>query len=1067
MSAAPAVNSGVSNPRKRKSAPGDASSIKAPKKSRSESVKQVSNGNEITLNGEAKAERRRRKQERRQLARERATGADNEKKHVRSDDTVASAVSMQASTSSQERPSVRAERSDRARENHEKGSKARQRREHRAKDGVKREELGQEAAALVPDSATGRKKRKKGSAAAESVALPVDSSDVAAAPTLEVQAHNWSLSTPLAGRFLDQDPVFVKDKQGTSFVVYGTALEVLILSLDTSLVVHTHSAPAGAAVLCFAKDGKDGNIIYIAHSDRSIIRWDWSEDIAESSKVNIQGRINALAVAFTVNQRDEGTLYYLGRNGQSSQISHEENVLHSTEQQLSDMLVLDGGQYILCRGPSVVVLGVKQSRGNDSRTDYSWVNIPLTSTSTCFAARLLPSAGSTKSEAKRKLSLQLAIGNATGQIHLYDLDTSFIYGSGKDRTRLPAPRILHWHREAVSTIKFSQDGTYLISGGTETVLVIWQLETGKKQFLPHLTSAIERLAINANGDRYALLMGDNSVMVLSTAELKAVASIGGLSAAANAQPLVAMIHPTRSQELLITVPSSRSSLHSSHPGPEHSPRPFLQMFSLLHNRHLTRQALTRNNVTDFNLSPEQQPILPPDVKFLAASADGMWLATVDEWMPPASDVRHLASSARKVGMTTYHDTDVQLEREKRREVFLKFWSRSPAEGDAGEGMWTLSTRADAPHARQFGGSEVMGAGRILALAASPVGRGFVTVGEDCSVRFWTPKRRRREKEVLEWGRRWSVQIPLQAALGLDDDASDDTVATRAGVAALAVSDDGSLVAVTLQRHLDEYQSDTTEDGEAVVASNVVHFIDTATGHIAVSKTGLVDDGISALGFMERYLIVISKSETCICDLVQEALISTIPFTDVGKARDTTLPLLAINHTDGTFALVGVARRSIDVYTPREGGCVYHQAFQTRIEAVLSGKGRKGFVAVFEDATIRTCAPRGSKGLSKALARHAASASATSMDVEAAGLDDTAEEVDAAASTTQLLQASDRGSFTASRVPPAEDTEDDRPVVRPEDMAKIFDVGGALPVRKMFREVLGLFARKPLVVAGAL
>ena len=41
-------------------------------------------------------------------------------------------------------------------------------------------------------------------------------------------------------------------------------------------------------------------------------------------------------------------------------------------------------------------------------------------------------------------------------------------------------------------------------------------------------------------------------------------------------------------------------------------------------------------------------------------------------------------------------------------------------------------------------------------------------------------------------------------------------------------------------------------------------------------------------------------------------------------------------------------------------------------------------------------------------------------------------------------------------------EDDRPVVRPEQLSSIFDVGGVAlpPVRDMFRDVVGLFARKP-------
>ena len=34
----------------------------------------------------------------------------------------------------------------------------------------------------------------------------------------------------------------------------------------------------------------------------------------------------------------------------------------------------------------------------------------------------------------------------------------------------------HWHSDVVRALQFSADGSYLLSGGTEGVLVQWQLE---------------------------------------------------------------------------------------------------------------------------------------------------------------------------------------------------------------------------------------------------------------------------------------------------------------------------------------------------------------------------------------------------------------------------------------------------------------------------------------------------------------------------------------------------------------------------------------------------------------
>ncbi|MCL7040811.1 hypothetical protein MKW94_011163 [Papaver nudicaule] len=48
----------------------------------------------------------------------------------------------------------------------------------------------------------------------------------------------------------------------------------------------------------------------------------------------------------------------------------------------------------------------------------------------------------------------------------------------------------HWHQSEVKVLHFSSDGAYLYSGGKEGVLVVWQLDTGKKRFLPRIGSPL-------------------------------------------------------------------------------------------------------------------------------------------------------------------------------------------------------------------------------------------------------------------------------------------------------------------------------------------------------------------------------------------------------------------------------------------------------------------------------------------------------------------------------------------------------------------------------------------------
>src|ERR1700733_11875966 len=71
-------------------------------------------------------------------------------------------------------------------------------------------------------------------------------------------------------------------------------------------------------------------------------------------------------------------------------------------------------------------------------------------------------------------------------------------------------------------------GNYIISGGSETVLVLWQLDTGKQQFLPHMSATIQNIVVSPTGTSYGIQLADNSAMILSTAKLEPTTNISGI-----------------------------------------------------------------------------------------------------------------------------------------------------------------------------------------------------------------------------------------------------------------------------------------------------------------------------------------------------------------------------------------------------------------------------------------------------------------------------------------------------------------------------------------------------------
>ena len=66
----------------------------------------------------------------------------------------------------------------------------------------------------------------------------------------------------------------------------------------------------------------------------------------------------------------------------------------------------------------------------------------------------------------------------------------------------------------------SPDARYLFSGGEEGVLVVWQLGTGLKDFLPRLGAGITYLSSSAKEARVAVTTSDNTVRIINTASMK-------------------------------------------------------------------------------------------------------------------------------------------------------------------------------------------------------------------------------------------------------------------------------------------------------------------------------------------------------------------------------------------------------------------------------------------------------------------------------------------------------------------------------------------------------------------
>uniref|UniRef100_A0A665W7A7 C2H2-type domain-containing protein n=1 Tax=Echeneis naucrates TaxID=173247 RepID=A0A665W7A7_ECHNA len=84
---------------------------------------------------------------------------------------------------------------------------------------------------------------------------------------------------------------------------------------------------------------------------------------------------------------------------------------------------------------------------------------------------------------------------------------------------------LHWHHSVVSSLCFTPEGTNLLSGGVESVLVQWRYnQESQKDFLPRLGAAITHIVVSPDGALFCTSHSDNSKELLSALRIQVTLS---------------------------------------------------------------------------------------------------------------------------------------------------------------------------------------------------------------------------------------------------------------------------------------------------------------------------------------------------------------------------------------------------------------------------------------------------------------------------------------------------------------------------------------------------------------
>lgn len=240
----------------------------------------------------------------------------------------------------------------------------------------------------------------------------------------------------------------------------------------------------------------------------------------------------------------------------------------------------------------------------------------------------------------------------------------------------PIKSTLHWHAHGVAGLAFNSDGSYLLSGGEEAVLVIWQVETGNKRFLPRLGAPITGVSISPDDVLYGSSHADNTVRVIDAVSLEQRQHVRGLQRAPVGDPAAAL------KCGMLPGPAAGTVVLNGATGA-------LQFF----NVHTDRLERVHQVVERMFISrTEREQIEETTVDHVAFSRGGQWMATVE---------------SRDDGVTAL-------------DVRLKFWHLN-----SGDMVYVLNTAVDAVHKAS-----------VTSVAAHPTEKLVATTSLDRRFKLW-------------------------------------------------------------------------------------------------------------------------------------------------------------------------------------------------------------------------------------------------------------------------------------------------------------------------------------------
>ncbi|RKP31808.1 hypothetical protein METBISCDRAFT_13362 [Metschnikowia bicuspidata] len=500
----------------------------------------------------------------------------------------------------------------------------------------------------------------------------------------------------------------------------------------------------------------------------------------------------------------------------------------------------------------------------------------------------------------------MVLGTVLGPIQV-------LYGG----TRSGIPRgFLRWHIDPVKSVEFSIDENYLVSGGSEKVLVFWHLLLDRAQFLPRLAGPIERIFMDTNRpDHYSVSLrmsesasriGVHEILVILGLDLVSRLSYSPVCASYHT-PLAKALNAARKRRQKDGTTALTLDITAKvvvHPTTKHlytARGSMLQAYDLVKGEQAFVQHIAPKLST--GKVRNEKKLVEPEVRHVCFTSDGAWMATFDSM--PSLNFDNLMSK---------DDTSYAL----------KFWQWKDSE-------WVLTLKVVDPH----------GAGHEIGCLLSNSADCITSVDTRGGIRLWRPRQAAAQPLKLQIGGRKNTALPVwtlrRASLP----------STLTAPVCACYAPDGSFL--------------------------VVSHGNTARIYVACLLLPMgfsvppVDLSIEGLATTDVYLVITSQLKLLVYDLVrgcETPLFVRVFARGMGNlvAVDPRKRLVAVAYNDCDFGVETTAHSTVHLFLPHQLVPVYSFSHHKPIASLVPIAS--GFLFINTDSEVGVLAPEAKKSVGK-------------------------------------------------------------------------------------------------------